>query len=80
MTQEKKVSGIKRHIVVDTQGLPHAITITTADVNDRAGALKAFENNKSTLSKVESVLVDGGYTGQPFAKATDENTGSLRTR
>ena len=72
----KKVSGIKRHIVVDTQGLPHAITITTADVNDRAGALKAFENNKSTLSKVESVLVDGGYTGQPFAKATDEILGA----
>lgn len=24
----KKVSGIKRHIAVDTQGLPHAIHIT----------------------------------------------------
>ena len=28
----KKVSGIKRHIAVDTQGLPHAIAVTTADV------------------------------------------------
>lgn len=72
----KKVSGIKRHIVVDTQGLPHAIAITTADVNDRAGALKAFENNKPYLLKVESVLVDGGYTGQPFANATDEILGA----
>ncbi len=26
----KKVSGIKRHIGVDTQGLPHAIQVTTA--------------------------------------------------
>ena len=25
----KKVSGIKRHIAVDTQGLPHAIAVTT---------------------------------------------------
>src|ERR1700686_3379232 len=33
----KKVSGIKRHIAVDTQGLPHAIAITTANVTDRAG-------------------------------------------
>ncbi|BBK01300.1 hypothetical protein Xcc3_26070 [Xanthomonas campestris pv. campestris] len=24
----KKVSGIKRHIAVDTQGLPHAIAVT----------------------------------------------------
>jgi len=31
----KKVSGIKRHIAVDTQGLPHAIEVTTADVTDR---------------------------------------------
>ena len=25
----KKVSGIKRHIAVDTQGLPHAVAVTT---------------------------------------------------
>ena len=35
----KKVSGIKRHIAIDTNGLPHMIHITTADVTDRAGAL-----------------------------------------
>ena len=32
----KKVSGIKRHIAVDSQGLPHAICITTANITDRA--------------------------------------------
>jgi len=26
----KKVSGIKRHLAVDTQGLPHGIWVTTA--------------------------------------------------
>lgn len=35
----KKVSGIKRHIVVDTQGLPYAIAVTTAEVTDSKGAL-----------------------------------------
>ena len=39
----KKVSGIKRHIAVDTQGLPHAIHVTTANVTDRAGALAMFD-------------------------------------
>ena len=38
----KKVSGIKRHIAVDTQGLPHAIAVTTAEVTDRKGALLAL--------------------------------------
>ena len=65
----KKVSGIKRRLAVDTQGLPHAIAVTTADVTDRAGALVAFSEHQDNLSAVKNVLVDGGYTGQPFAAA-----------
>ena len=34
----KKISGIKRHIAVDTQGLPHAFAVTAANVTDRNGA------------------------------------------
>ena len=63
----RKVSGIKRHIAVDTQGLPHAIHITTANITDRGGALEMFLLHKDTLSNVENVLVDGGYSGEPFA-------------
>ena len=68
----KKVSGIKRHIAVDTQGLPHAIAVTTANVTDRAGALAAFDRCAANLRRVQSVLVDGGYTGQPFAQGVEE--------
>ena len=63
------MSGIKRHIAVDTQGLPHAIHVTTADVTDRAGALAMFDRRRDGLSQVQNVLVDGGYTGKPFATA-----------
>ena len=65
----KKVSGIKRHIAVDTQGLPHAIAVTTAEVTDRNGALAAFALHRAGLAKVVKVLADGGYTGAPFAEA-----------
>ena len=68
----KKVSGIKRHIAVDTQGLPHAIAITTAEVTDRNGALEACDRCRPNLERVESVSVDGGYTGQPFADSVKE--------
>lgn len=68
----KKVSGIKRHIAVDTQGFPHAIAITTAEVTDRSGALQAFDRCRPNLERVESVLVDGGYSGQPFADSVKE--------
>lgn len=72
----KKVSGIKRHIAVDTQGLPHAIAVTTADVTDRKGALQAMDRCASNLQQVKSVLVDGGYTGQPFAQAVKDRLGA----
>ncbi len=72
----KKVSGIKRHIAVDTQGLPHAIAVTTAEVTDRNGALAAFDRCPDNLKAVKSVLVDGGYTGKPFAQAVQEKLGA----
>ena len=72
----KKVSGIKRHIAVDTQGLPHAISVTTAQVTDRAGALAMFSQHKSTLSEVTNVLADGGYTGENFARSVRELLGA----
>ncbi len=65
----KKVSGIKRHIAVDTQGLPHAIHVPTANVTDRAGALAMFDHHRADLGQVQKVLVDAGYTGKPFADA-----------
>jgi transposase len=72
----KKVSGIKRHIAVDTQGLPHAVAVTTADVTDRQGALQAIDRCKANLSCVQSVLTDGGYTGEPFAQAVKDKLGA----
>jgi len=72
----KKISGIKRHIAVDTQGLPHAVAVTTAEVTDRKGALEAFHRCKKNLKEVENVLVDGGYSGKPFADAVADKLGA----
>ena len=72
----KKVSGIKRHIAVDTQGLPHAIWVTTADVTDRAGALAMFGHHKGALSKVVNIMVDAAYTGAPFAEGVRQLLGA----
>lgn len=72
----KKVSGIKRHIAVDTQGLPHAIAVTTADVTDRKGALQALNRCAPGLHAAQRILADGGYVGQPFADAVKELLGA----
>jgi len=65
----KKVSGIKRHIVVDTNGLPCAVLVTPADVTDRDGAIDMVIENLDSLSEVERFLCDGGYSGDNFSDA-----------
>jgi transposase len=75
----KKVSGIKRHIAVDTQGLPHAIAVTTAEVTDRKGALQSLDRCKANLGQVQSLLCDSGYTGEPFAEGVREILGKQVT-
>lgn len=61
---------------MDTQGLPHAIAVTTAEVTDRQGALNAIEQHLENLSEVSVVLTDGGYTGQPFANSVSTLIGA----
>lgn len=67
----KKVSGIKLHIGVDTNGLPHAMCVTTANVSDRDGAIEMLEMCAPNLSNVAKALCDGGYTGENFALAVE---------
>ena len=71
----KKVSGIKRHIGVDTNGFPHVIHVTTANVTDRAGALEDFTAHAGYLRSVACVLVDGAYTGKPFTDGVQSALG-----
>ena len=46
--------------------------MTTADVTDGKGAWEAIDHRKPNLQQVKSVLVDGGYVGQPFADGVKE--------
>jgi len=78
MTRARR-SGIKRHIAVDTQGLPHAVAVSTAEVTDRKGALQALERSKPRLERVQGLLCDSGYVGQPFAQGVQEILGRQMT-
>ena len=60
---------------MDTQGLPHAVAVTTAEVTDRKGALQALARCKPSLTRVQSVLCDSGYVGQPFAQGMRDTLG-----
>ena len=60
---------------MDSQGLPRAVAVTTAEVTDRKGALQALTRCALSLTQVKSVLCDSGYVGQPFAQGVRETLG-----
>lgn len=72
----KKVSGIKRHLAVDSRGLPQVLRVTTANISDKAGAKEMLLSAAERLGKVKGVLVDGGYDGRPFAEFVAEHIGA----
>jgi len=60
----KKVSGRKRHLLVDTLGLLLAVLVHPADVQDRDGAKLLLAQMAGRLPRLQLIWADGGYAGQ----------------
>lgn len=62
----KKINGRKRHIQVDTLGLPVGISVHAANINDGKAAYEViFEMKEQTYCpRLKTILADGGYRGQ----------------
>jgi len=65
----KKVSGIKRHIVVDTEGLLMHAVVHTADIQDRDGGVLLLSTMFGLYPFITKLFADGGYQGQQFRQA-----------
>jgi putative transposase len=65
----KKVSGIKRHIVVDTEGLLIHAIVHAADIQDRDGGVTALSTMFGLYPFLKKVFADGGYQGPKFREA-----------
>jgi putative transposase len=63
------VTGRKRHILVDTQGLLLAIVVHAANVQDRDGAKQVLGAIRKRFSRLRIIWADGGYTGELIAWA-----------
>ena len=68
----KKLSGRKRHVLVDTGGLVLQAVVHAANVSDREGAQVVLGAVPSRLPSVRQVWVDAGYSGAlvPWADHT----------
>ena len=60
----KKVTGRKRHILVDTMGLLIIVVVTAASVSDPAGARLLFSRLGGAGKKLRRIWVDGTYRGK----------------
>ena len=60
----KKVSGRKRHLLVDTLGFVLKAIVHGADIMDRDGILLLLEPLRGVFPRLEQVWVDMGYRGQ----------------
>lgn len=68
----KKITGRKRHLVVDTQGTPLAVDVHPADIQDRDGAPALLEEACARCPDLQLVFADGGYGGPKLAVAMSE--------
>ena len=60
----KKVKGIKRHVIVDKNGFLIAVMVTIASVHDSKAAYLLMRVLKEMYSGVKVILADGGYRGE----------------
>ncbi len=59
----KKVSGRKRHILVDTTGLVITLVVHPADITDRDGARLVLGQLGDRFPRLQHVWADAGYRG-----------------
>jgi transposase len=57
----KKVNGRKRHLAVDTLGLPWAIYISAANVSDNQGGCVLIDKLKGKVPRMRKIAADYGY-------------------
>lgn len=69
----KFIKGRERHLLVDTEGLPVGLAVTTASIGDRAGAEEVLA--ETGPAPTLELLSDAGNNGAPLAEWAAEKGG-----
>lgn len=60
----KKVKGIKRHVIVDKNGFLIAVMVTVAHIHDSKAVMLMMRVLKEMLCSIKVIIADGGYRGE----------------
>ena len=61
------MKGRKRHLLVDTLGLPISVYVTPADMHDTQGARRLLAGLKFFVPCLKKIWADAAYRGQELA-------------
>lgn len=62
----KRVKGRKRHLLVDTLGIPLSFYVTPADMHDTQGARQLLAGLKHFVPRLKTIWADSAYRGKDF--------------
>jgi putative transposase len=71
----KHVKGRKRHLLVDTLGLPFSVYVSPADMQDRVGARLLLAGLKPLVPRLKKIWADGAYSGDPLSQWCQQEGG-----
>lgn len=71
----KNIKGRKRHLLVDTLGLPLSVYVTPANVQDRLGARLLLTAVNPLVPCLKKIWADGAYSGEELAGWCEEQGG-----
>ena len=64
----KRVKGRKRHILVDTLGLPIASRVESADTSDRRAGGRLIAGLAPLFPRIHTVIADAGHESRKLAR------------
>jgi transposase len=62
-----RVKGRKRHLLVDTLGIPLSFYVTPANMHDTQGARRLLAGLKYFVPRLKTICADGAYRGRDLA-------------
>jgi putative transposase len=71
----KRVKGRKRHILVDTLGLPIASRVESADTSDRRAGGRLLAGLAPLFPRIHTVIADAGHESRRLARELLHNEG-----
>jgi putative transposase len=71
----KNIKGRKRHLLVDTLGLPLSVYVTPTNVQDRVGARLLLVGLNPLVPPLKKIWADGAYSGEKLARWCEQRGG-----